>query len=193
MNYDEKQNRWAEMAGLVDDVRREVERERERLVERVERMDVLLKIVEHADELLEEIETLKETLRDRDEEIEELRSQLQEEKEQRAKLEMQLSEMSKLSAGVAKKASQDELIKALRVFVNISKRKSIDKRAHVRSMIMELSDAANLTMPEDLRETLSHLDDEEGAPLIHIDQTGDVIGKGGRKIVRNYLKEDDHD
>lgn len=143
-NYDEKQNQWAEMAELVDGVRREVERERERLIERVERMEVLLKITESADEMLSAI-------RERDERIAEQDIKMQEKDERLAQMEMQLSEMSKLSAGVAKKASQDELIKGLRTFVNISKRKSIDKRAHVKYMIMELSDAANLTMPEDLR------------------------------------------
>ena len=75
---------------------------------------------------------------------------------------MQLKEMSKLSASVAGKASQDELLKALRVFVNKSKRKKLEK-AHSRE-----GDGAGtwqwrirMVFPEDLAAALDSLDDEQ--------------------------------
>jgi nucleoid-associated protein YejK len=75
--------------------------------------------------------------------------------------EMQLSEMSKLSAGVAKKASQDELLKAIRVFVNKSKRKKIEKRIAVKEMVLEMANANSMTLPEELAVTIDSLDDEQ--------------------------------
>ncbi len=84
-----------------------------------------------------------------------------EEKELRTKLEMQLNEMTKLSASVAGKASQEELLKALRVFVNRSKRKKLEKRTLVKEMILELVVTNGIVLPEDLTTTLDSLDDEQ--------------------------------
>jgi hypothetical protein len=74
---------------------------------------------------------------------------------------MQLSEMSKLSAGVAKKASQEEVLKALRVFVNKSKRKKVEKRIAVKEMVLELANANGVLLPEDLSAAIDSLDDEQ--------------------------------
>jgi len=90
-----------------------------------------------------------------------LRGQLQEEKELRVKVEMQLKEMSKLSASVAGKASQDEVLKALRVFVNKSKRKKLEKRIAVKEMVLELAMANGVAFPEDLATSIDSLDDEQ--------------------------------
>ena len=75
--------------------------------------------------------------------------------------EMKLSELSKLSAGVAKKSSQDELLKALRTFVNKSKHKRIDKRIAVKEMVLEMAMANSVIFPEDLAATIDSLDDEQ--------------------------------
>ena len=127
MNYDEKQNRWAEMAELVNDARREVEREYERMVEKTERMGRLLKIMEHADELLEENELQKSELEQQQGEIDSLHQQL-EDKDKRQKetdallkeKDTQLNELGKFSVGVAKKSSQEGLEKAIRIYINTS-------------------------------------------------------------------------
>ena len=110
--------------------------------------------MEAVDEIVAENESMKT-------EIEGLRSQLQAEREQRTKAEMQLSEMSKLSAGVAKKASQEEVLKALRVFVNKSKRKKVEKRIAVKEMVLELANANGVLLPEDLSAAIDSLDDEQ--------------------------------
>ena len=74
---------------------------------------------------------------------------------------MQLKEVSQLSAGVAKKASQDELLKAIRVFVNKSKRKKIDKRIAVKEIVLEMANANGVVLPEELSATIDALDDEQ--------------------------------
>ena len=94
-------------------------------------------------------------------EVEQQRKMWHEEKELRTKLEMQLNEMTKLSASVAGKASQEELLKALRVFVNKSKRKRPEKRTAVKEMVMELAFANGIALPEDLAATIDSLDDEQ--------------------------------
>jgi len=143
-----------ELRDWSDDARRMLDREREKMVERVELADRLARAMEAVDEILDENESLKA-------ELETLRAQLQSEKEQRTKAEMQLGEMSKLSAGVAKKASQEEVLKALRVFVNKSKRKKVDKRIAVKEMVLELANANGVLLPEDLSAAIDSLDDEQ--------------------------------
>ena len=86
---------------------------------------------------------------------------LQEEKERNTKLEMQLTEMSKMTASVAGKASQEEVLKALRVFVNKSKRKKLEKRIAVKEMVLELANANGLVLPDDLASAVDSLDDEQ--------------------------------
>ena len=143
-----------ELRDWNDGARRTLDREREKMMERVELLDGLAQAMEAVDEIVAENESMKT-------EIEGLRSQLQAEKEQRTKAEMQLSEMSKLSAGVAKKASQDELLKAIRVFVNKSKRKKIEKRIAVKEMVLEMVNANGIVLPEDLALAIDALDDEQ--------------------------------
>ena len=60
-----------------------------------------------------------------------LQQQLEEEKRLRAEAEMKLAETNKLSAGIAKKTSEEALTAALRPYVNRSKRKTLDKRAYI--------------------------------------------------------------
>lgn len=143
-----------ELRDWNDGARRALDREREKVVERVELLNSVLRVMEAVDEIVAENESMKT-------EIEGLRSQLQAEKEQRTKAEMQLSEMSKLSAGVAKKASQEEVLKALRVFVNKSKRKKVEKRIAVKEMVLELANANGVLLPEDLSAAIDSLDDEQ--------------------------------
>ena len=157
-----KQN-WnkEELKETAQDARRALDRERERMVEEVERLDGLQRVMDATDELLAEIDHLNEKVETQNEEMENLHQQLQEEKERNQALEMKLAEMSKLSAGVAKKASQDDLQKALRIFLNISKRKMIGKREVAKTVITEMITSAKLTLPDDIMDMLDHLDDEQ--------------------------------
>ena len=134
-------------------------------MERAEQLKELMTALEATEDVLQENERLEEEIEQQrsqhQEEKDQLRQQLQDEKDKNTKLEMQLNEMSKLSASVAGKASHEELLKALRVFVNKSKRKKMDKRIAVKEMVLELANANGLALPPDLAATIDSLDDEQ--------------------------------
>lgn len=172
---------------MARDARRVLEHEHEEMADRLQQVNNFLQLMEHADALASKVERQNEELAAKDTELDNLRQQLEEERERNQTLELQLTEFSKLSAGVAKKSSQDEVLKALRTFINISKRKTLSKRITVKMVIMEFANSIGLPFPEDMAASLDSLDDEaETTPLIHIEQAGDVIDKGGKKVVNNY-------
>ena len=160
------------------DVRREVERERERLMEKMEVQDYYLKMLEAGAEYAKENEDLREEIEQLKEEVDNLKQQLQEK-------ETRLSELQKLSAGVAKKSSLEVVEKAMRIYLNTSKRKTLSKREAAKTVLLELVTSAKLELPEDLMDQLNHFDDENPEPQIVIEKAGDVIAEGGVKNVKN--------
>ena len=183
-----------EWMGAAREARRRLEREQEELRVRAEQLEKLMIAFETTEDVLQENERLEEEIEQQhsqhqeeieqlrqqhQEEKEQLRQQLQDEKDKNTKLEMQLNEMSKLSASVAGKASHEELLKALRVFVNKSKRKKLEKRIAVKEMVLELANANSLMLPEDLSSTIDSLDDEqlvEQSPASNSGLTEDLTG-----------------
>lgn len=159
-NYDD----FGEMA---HDARRALEREREKMMERAEQLEAYMRMLDAIDEVLSENRRLQD-------EVEDLQQQLDDEKQQRADLEMKLIEMNKLSTGMAKKTSEDNLVKALRTYVNRSKRKTADKRAFAKSATLEIANANGLDLPEDLKASIESLDDEQTEPKVMTVQ-GDYI------------------
>ena len=139
---------WADCA------QRELEHKLERMREEKEKVDNYLMAIEVARRLTSENEK-------QAAEIETLRQRLQEEKRLRAEQEVKLTEVSKLSVGMAKKASQDDLSKALRTYLNTSKRKTQSKREAAKTVFMEMLISAKLELPDDIMEQLEHLDDEQ--------------------------------
>lgn len=146
---------------MMHDVRRALGSEKERLTERIEQLDGVMKMADMTDELLSQIDDLKDENERLNAENDRLRQEVQEK-------EMKLSELSKLSAGVAKKSSQDEVLKALRTFVNKSKRKKYEKRVAIKEMVLELANANSIVFPEDLAATLDSLDDEPSEPKLAV-------------------------
>lgn len=142
-----------ELKETMHDVQRALGSEKERLTERIEQLEDVMKMADMADELLSEIDDLKDENERLCAENERLRQEVEEK-------EMKLSELSKLSVGVARKSSQDEVLKALRTFVNKSKRKKYEKRVAIKEMVLELANANSIVFPEDLAATLDSLDDE---------------------------------
>ena len=138
---------------IMHDVQRALGSEKERLTERIEQLEGVMKMADAIDELISEIEDLKVENERLGEENERLREEVREK-------DMKLTELGKLSAGVARKASHDELLKALSVFVNKSKRKKYEKRVAIKEMVLELANANSIVFPEDLSATLESLDDE---------------------------------
>ena len=134
-NYDD-------LGEKAQNARRALEMEREKLMKQEEQLDARLQLLDNIDKVLEENKRLRET-------VEEHQQQLDEEKRQRSAVEMKLMEMNKLSAGMAKKASEDNLLKALRTYVNRSKRKTADKRAFAKSATLEIANVTNYKAPKD--------------------------------------------
>lgn len=115
-----------------------------------------------------------------------LRQQLEDEKQRRAELEMKLAEMSKLTTGMAKKASEEAMLKALRTYANRSKRKTADKRAYAKTAILEIANVNSLVLPDDLAAIVESLDDDQTEPKVvnvsgnynDIHENGEVKVKG---------------
>ena len=158
-----------ELKDWKDSTRRELDHEDERLRERHEQIGYYMHVLEATDELISEIDNLNEKLGDMQAEIDSLNEQLREEKDKNQTLEMRLSELTKLSAGMARKSSQEEVLKALRIFINKSKQKRIEKRMAVKELVLELANANGIVFPEDLAVTLDSLDDEQPVPKeVHV-------------------------
>ena len=139
--------------------RRALEREREELMGRAEQLDAYLRVLDEIDMVLKENSQLKEDYDD-------LTQQLNDERQQRAELEMKLMEMGKLSTSMAQKASEENVLKALRTYVNRSKRKTADKRAFAKSATLEIANVNGLDLPEDLKAAIESLDDEQTEPKV---------------------------
>lgn len=160
---------------LAREARIELEHEREKLTDKLEQIDLFLQVMEHSDEQDAAYKKLQE-------ENEMLQQQLNEERKLKAELEMKMNEMSKLSAGVAKKSSEEDLLKALRTYVNRSKRKTADKRAFAKTATLEIANANGLILPEDLAAMIDSLDDELTEPKTTVNVTGnynDIHDNGG--------------
>ena len=121
------------------------------------------------------------------EELEQLRAENEELHQQLDDKDIKLNELGKFSANMAKKSSQEELQKALSIFVNKSKQKRIEKRTAVKEMVLEMVVTNNITLPDDLMQTIETLDDEK--PMVLSQNTynapiGQVVENAG-KIVCN--------
>ena len=143
-----------ELKEATREARRQLMREQEELMERAEQLKGFMTTLETTEELLQENEQLKSDNEALQKEIDGLNQQLQDK-------DTQLKELGKLSAGVAKKSSADDVAKAIRIYLNTSKRKTQSKREAAKTVLLELITAAKLEMSEDIMESLSHFDDEE--------------------------------
>ena len=133
---------------------RQLQHELERKIDEAEELKIQMRVVDATQGLLDEIERLKAENEAQREEIDDLHQQIDDR-------DRRLKELGQLSAGVAKKSSADDVAKAMRIYMNMSKRKTQSKREAAKTVLLELITAAKLEMPEDFMETLSHFDDEE--------------------------------
>ena len=143
-----------ELKEAARETRRQLENALERKMDEAEELKIQMRVVEATQDLLDDIDRLNadnEALR---EDIDGLNQQLQDK-------DTQLKELGKLSAGVAKKSSADDVSKAIRIYLNTSKRKTQSKREAAKTVLLELITAAKLELSEDIMEMLSHFDDEE--------------------------------
>lgn len=194
-NKDQMEKNYEELKSWVDEVRDGLREEIDRLEEKSQRINSYMRVLEaiddmsaemkrlqdQLDEKQDEIDNLNDLLEKRQEEIDSLRQQLLDEKEQRLSLETRFSELNKLSAGVAKKSSQDDLIKAMRSYLNISKRKTQGKREAAKMVFTEMFSNTKLELPDDIMESLEHLDDDQDdAKVVNVmGNYNDVHDNGG--------------
>ena len=177
------ENTIEELRGWQEDASHEITREIERLDERRAQLEGYVQALNSMGDLLGENDQLRQKLEHLREENDALHHQLQEEVERNQTLEMRLSELTKLSAGVAKKSSQEELLKALRTFVNKSKHKRLEKRAAIKEMVLEMVNANGIMLPEDLSASIDALDDDD--PKV-MNVSGDyVLNKNVKYEVEN--------
>ena len=136
---------YSNVKELARKARRALDEERECLTEMARKVEDYSRLLDATNELATENE--------------DLRDQLQE-------LTTKLNEMSKLVAGVAKKSSEDNVVKFIRVFVNKSKQKTAKKRALIKEMVLEFTYTNGIALPDDLMATIYALDDEQEVPTI---------------------------
>ena len=103
--------------------------------------------LEENEQLRQRVAALESANAQKDVEIKNLSTELQEK-------ERKLTELGKLSASMAKKSPQDDVAKAIRIYMNTSKRKTLSKREAAKTVLLELITAAKLEMPEDTMELL---------------------------------------
>ena len=133
---------------------RRMQDEFDRKMDEAEELKIQMRVVEATQGLLDKIDQQNSEIEALQEEIDGLNQQIQDR-------DRRLKELGQLSAGVAKKSSVDDVAKAIRIYLNTSKRKTQSKREAAKTVLLELITAAKLEMPEDFMETLSHFDDEE--------------------------------
>ena len=130
---------------LTREARRALDEERECLTEMARKVEDYSRLLDATNELATENE--------------DLRDQLQE-------MTTKLNEMNKLVASMAKKSTEDNVVKFVRVFVNKSKQKTAKKRALIKEMVLEFTYTNGIALPDDLMATIYALDDEQEVPTI---------------------------
>jgi DNA repair exonuclease SbcCD ATPase subunit len=143
-----------ELKEAASEAYRQLKNELDRKIDEAEELKIQMRVMEATQGLLDEIDRLKAENEAQREEIDDLHQQIDDR-------DRRLKELGQLSAGVAKKSSADDVEKAMRIYMNMSKRKTQSKREAAKTVLLELITAAKLGMPEDFMETLSHFDDEE--------------------------------
>lgn len=163
---------------MAQSVRYGIEKESDRLMAKLTQMEDCKKLLDGIDEVIadnkrqqEEIESLQQQLAEKKNDYEVLAGTAKnlldaatEARNQKKELEMQLAETRKLSEGVAKKSSEEGVIKALQIFVNRSKTKKADKRAYIKTTILEFANTIKLSLPDELANSIDNLDDEQSEP-----------------------------
>lgn len=143
-----------ELKEAMREMHRQLQNDLERKIEEADSLRAQVRLMDAAQSLFDENERLMSVIAEQEAEIDGLHQQLQDK-------DIQLKELGKLSAGVAKKSSADDVSKAIRIYLNTSKRKTQSKREAAKTVLLELITAAKLEMSEDIMDLLSHFDDEE--------------------------------
>ena len=166
----------------LSEVRRNAERERERIEVQMEAHSNYLNVLEYMDSIMAEIEHLKS-------ETEQLRAENEELHQQLDDKDMKLNELGKFSVNVAKKSSQEGLEKAFRVYINTSKRKTQAKREVAKTQLLDFITTAKLEMPDDIMDALNQLDDEVVVEPTQVNNTVNVQPGGINVLQANKVSK----
>lgn len=82
-------------------------------------------------------------------------------KEEKKALQMQLAELGKMTSKVAEQTEHGELVKVLRKYMNMSRRKTAKKRGYIKMVVTEMVIGIGLVLPEDMKADLDVFDDDE--------------------------------
>ncbi len=153
------------------DVLRQGRTDLERKQEALERQCALLDTLESALETIAKLEksnkALAAELENANKQIdtqtiknEKLQSENDELKRERDALRIRLTELCKMTTNVAEKTQHEELKQALRKYMNMSRRKTVQKRGIVKTAILEIVTSTGVILPEDMALELESFDDE---------------------------------
>jgi len=140
-------------SSMTSEMYRGIEEERHRMNESRKLLKQCEKFVESTTYLYFETKDLREL-------CDHLQKQLEEERQMRKEMELKLQEMSQLSSDIARKSSDEAVLKTLRTYVSRSKHKTADKRIFAKTAMLEIVAVNGLSLPKDLKEAIESLDDE---------------------------------
>ena len=126
-----------------------------------------------------------------DREIEQMREELEQKTDLLRFLEVTgelLKKIDRLNSELLEERA--DILKAMRGYLKISKRKNLAKREAAKMVFTELFTSAQVAFPEDIMESLSHLDDEQTEPRV-VNVAGnyndvhdnDSVGINDKKVV----------
>ena len=156
-----KETHYKEMKDWQDGARRLLVREMEQLKDEKKQLNERLRYLDATGELLSRLEDLNGMLKDRQAEVADLNAESNRLRQRRQAAEVRLSEMYKLTACMVNKVPEEDVLRAMRSYLNISKRKTQDKRKAAKMVFTELFASAKMELPEDIKGLLESLGDEQ--------------------------------
>lgn len=159
---------------LLNGRKREVEDEQEALNEKAQMLDAMEKAMEMYSSLNDECERLREQQENGNEEIDRLMAEIKALKEQIGNKDMQILELGNMVKSMAKGADDDVVVALLRKYMNVSRRKTVKKRGYIKMAVQEITQIANISLPEEMLRELERFDDDD--PSVKVNGDMNVMG-----------------
>ena len=153
--------------------------------------------IEQANEQQEALETLLKQYKKQADELQRVTEERDALKAENEQFKMQQKELDQMSKKLVQKAEHEDLLKVVRTFMNVSRRKNVKKRGYIKMTILELMQVARLTLPEDMQKELENFDDDNlGTPAIGeyvatkiVENEIQNVEAGGSGVVKHSQKE----
>jgi len=179
---------------MINDRRKNVEREIELATAHHEEVEMMDRMMAEIDRLKRENASLTKEKRELERQADKQESQLTAYRDEASQtkarvsaLQVRIDELEKIGKKVAAKTEHDELVKVFRTLVRNAKRKRIEKRAHVKSILMECVLSMHMELPEDLALELDTLDDvdTQEPKVVNNSYVGDITLQAGSTLNGN--------